>query len=96
METYGIIIQWIFFRKSKAKCIVWPVFIDYSVDNWQHSALHEYQKQMKKLKKDIYLINSINTGKSLSNGGAYYFDKNGRIVKEKIMCEEDILIFKMQ
>ncbi|MTB63885.1 hypothetical protein GGG87_02575 [Streptococcus sp. zg-86] len=56
---------------------LWPVYIDYSPEEWQ-TAQHEYAEQTKKLSKPIYLVNSYSIDKQEAYGGVYLFE-NGQI-----------------
>ncbi len=65
--------------------------IDYSVAKWETSAKQEYLERIRSVRKDTFIINSIQTKAGGANGGAHYIRGTGEPVAELPMGEEGIL-----
>lgn len=84
--------MWVCPEKFKTDGIVlWPVFCDYTKDEWMKTAKYEYAKQANLASPNVLLVNSISSEESKSLGGAFHF-KDGEIAGELELGHENILI----
>ena len=60
--------------------ILWPLYIDYSKEEWKEIGENDYNQQISKLKAPVLMINSYSLDINGALGGAYVFDK-GQIQK---------------
>ena len=87
--------MWICPEKFKTSGILlWPVYCNFSKDEWENTEQSEYAKQSKLASDNVLLVNSITKDESISVGGAYYF-KNGKIEKSLELDKEDVLIVEI-
>ena len=73
--------------------VLWPLYIDYSIDEWNNQAIFEYAEQTKDIKAPALMINSIT--ENGANGGCAVF-QNGYIKKKSDMGIESILLFSIK
>lgn len=73
--------------------LLWPLYIDYTMSEWQQKEKEEYCKRVKFLSKDTAIINSISNQADVTNGGAFVISKKGEILAELPMNQEGILTF---
>ena len=73
--------------------LIWPIYCNYSIEQWNDSELLEYAKHAGSITKDVLMINSIDNN-PVNHGGAFYFS-NGKIVDRTDFDLEDILIVEM-
>lgn len=55
--------------------ILWPLYIDYSLNEWRDVAEVEYKHQAAKLKAPTLMVNSYMNDSIGAIGGAYHFSK---------------------
>lgn len=60
--------------------LLWPLYIDFSVDEWNESFLKEYTERTGNLLYPTLMINSYVEDSKGANGGCYVFHKNDVIV----------------
>lgn len=60
--------------------ILWPLYIDYSLEEWEEGAKDEYLDQVSKLKAPVLMVSSYMEDERGALGGAYFF-KDGKIFK---------------
>lgn len=70
--------------------IIWPVYVDYSEDEWLQNGLNEYAKQAALSAKNTLMINPIDLNE-LNHGGSCYF-KSGKLIEKTEYDKEQILI----
>lgn len=72
-----------------ADVLLWPVYIDYSPEEWQTSAMGEYAEQAAKCCSKTLMVNSLCDKKAF--GGAFFFE-NGRVASALPMGQEGLLM----
>lgn len=75
--------------KLNQDILFWPVYVDFSIEDWEKSFIEEYKEQASKVGSDVYLINSI--CKPTGFGGCFHF-KDNKIVKLLKPGNEGLLI----
>ena len=70
--------------------LIWPVYCDYTTEEWEDSALDEYAEQALLAAKDTLLINPLDNN-PLNHGGAFRF-RDGKVTDKIPFDEERILI----
>ena len=70
--------------------LIWPVYVNYSVEEWNSGALNEYATQAALAASDTLMVNPIDS--CPVNHGGSFFMHDGRIVKRIPFDEERILI----
>ncbi|MCK8059911.1 MULTISPECIES: nitrilase-related carbon-nitrogen hydrolase [unclassified Fusibacter] len=68
-------------QKVKADYLLWPLYIDYSVKDWQESVSAEYAEQAGKTGQKVLMINSFSVDENRAHGGCYVYNK-GKIEQE--------------
>ena len=58
--------------------LIWPVYVNYSLSDWQSEVLLEYVNQAKIVSKDVLMVNPIDSN-PVNHGGAFYFH-DGEII----------------
>lgn len=82
---------WDYLDKFKTNNLfIWPVYVNYSLEEWNDGALSEYANQAKLISKDVLMINSIDDN-PVNHGGAFHF-RDGKVVEKIPFDKEDILI----
>lgn len=72
-----------------ADVLLWPVYIDYSPEEWRTSAMGEYAEQAAKCCSKTLMVNSLCDKKAF--GGAFFFE-NGRVASALPMGQEGLLM----
>ena len=70
--------------------LLWPVYVNYTVEEWNSGALDEYAAQSLLAADDVLMVNPIDS-KPENHGGAFYFH-NGKTVARIPFDQEGILI----
>ena len=70
--------------------LIWPVYVNYSVEEWEHGVLDEYAAQAALAAGDVLMINPIDN-KPANHGGSFHFH-NGRTIARIPFDREGILI----
>jgi len=55
--------------------LLWPLYVDFSVEIWQNKFLKEYQTLVNALPQKVLMINSFVAGDERANGGCYLFER---------------------
>ncbi len=84
-------------NELKPEVVFWPVYTDYSPEEWNTTVKLEYAVQAGKLPCKVLYVNSVCLDKEeeeIARGGAALFE-NGCIVKEIPSGEENVLIVEV-
>lgn len=71
--------------------LLWPLFIDYSIQEWNTSAKSDYINQLKDIHCPVLMVNGYS---QTSKGGCYVFDK-GEISEELALGNVGILTIEI-
>ena len=74
--------------------LIWPVYVNYTPDEWNSGALDEYAAQAALAAKDVLMINPLDN-EPVNHGGSFHFH-DGRIAARLPFDEEEILIVQIQ
>ena len=69
--------------------LIWPVYVDYTVAEWNSGALEEYAAQAALATEDVLMVNPISS-EPVNHGGSFYFHK-GKTAAGLPFDEEEIL-----
>jgi N-carbamoylputrescine amidase len=72
------------------RLLLWPVYVNYSIEEWSNGALEEYAAQAALAAKDVLMVNPIDA-EPVNHGGAFRF-QNGRTEDRLPFDREGILI----
>lgn len=82
---------WEFPERFKTdQLLIWPVYVNYSIEEWNSGILDEYASQAAMVANDVLMINSIDN-EPLNHGGAFHFH-DGCIVEKIPFDQEGILV----
>ena len=81
-------------RFGKNQLLIWPVYVNYTIEEWNHGALDEYAAQAALAADDVLMINSIDND-PVNHGGSFRFH-NGKTVARIPFDQEGILIVDIQ
>ncbi len=70
--------------------LIWPVYVNYTPDEWNSGVLDEYAAQAALAAKDVLMINPLDRDPA-NHGGAFHFH-DGQIAARHPFDEEGILI----
>ena len=70
--------------------LIWPVYVNYSLEEWEHGVLDEYAAQAALAAGDVLMINPIDF-KPVNHGGSFHFH-DGQIAAKLLFDQEGILI----
>ena len=70
--------------------LIWPVYVNYTLEDWNNGVLDDYARQALSAGKDVLMINPIDTD-PVSHGGAFRF-QNGTVTDRTPFDQESILI----
>lgn len=73
--------------------LIWPVYVNYTVEEWNNGALDEYAAQAARAARDVLMINPIDQDPA-NHGGSFYFH-NGQTVAKLPFDQEGILIVEV-
>ncbi len=74
-----------------ADLLFWPVFVNFSIEEWINAELADYLKQANTVCSDVLFINSIVDGEKPAFGGCYHF-ADGEIKECLPMGKEGLFI----
>ncbi len=74
--------------------LLWPLYIDYSISDWEAGEKQEYARQVQTLNCPVLMINSLADDPERANGGACVF-YGGEILAELPMGQTGILCFDL-
>lgn len=60
--------------KLKYDVLLWPLYVDYSVEQWEKEQLAAYAAQAGKTGKPVLMVNSWVDDPTRAKGGCYYFE----------------------
>ena len=80
-------------RFKTESLLIWPVYVDYTVDEWNTEGLNEYATQASLVARDVLMINPIDN-EPLNHGGSFHFQE-GQIVSRLPFDQEDILLVEI-
>ncbi|MCR4950358.1 MAG: carbon-nitrogen hydrolase family protein [Solobacterium sp.] len=82
---------WEFPERFKTDCLlIWPVYVNYSTEEWENGALEEYAAQASLAAEDVLMINPVDHDPE-NHGGSFRF-QNGQITARIPFDQEEILI----
>ena len=70
--------------------LIWPVYVDFSVEEWEKEEIEAYAAQASLIAKDVLMVNSL-CDDPRNDGGAFHFHE-GRVIARLPFSEEGILI----
>lgn len=70
--------------------LIWPVYVNYTVEEWNAGVIDEYAAQAALAAKDVLMVNPIDSA-PVNHGGSFHFH-NGRTAARIPFDEEGILI----
>lgn len=79
---------------EKSDIVLWPLYVDYSIKEWEDGTLDEYANRVKCVKSPVCFINSYVNEQNGANGGCYVFF-NGKVVHALPMGKTGILRFEV-
>ena len=74
--------------------LIWPVYVNYTTDEWNQGALDEYAAQAALVAKDVLMVNPIDND-PMNHGGSFHFH-DGKTVARIPFDQEGILIVETQ
>ena len=82
---------WDYPEKFKTEhVLIWPVYVSYTLEDWNDGLLEEYAGQAALASKDTLMINPIDDD-PVNHGGSFRF-RNGKVTDRIPFDEEQILI----
>lgn len=75
----------------KTDMVFWPLYVDYSIKDWQENNLQDYADRVKDVESPVGLINSYVDMEDRANGGCYVFEA-GKVKASLPMGNKGILI----
>lgn len=85
-------------NRLKPDVVLWPVYTDYSPDEWNAEGRREYAEQAGRIRADVLYVNSFcldRDGVEIARGGAAHF-RGGRIVKDLPSGAEGVLVVEAE
>ena len=73
--------------------LLWPVYVDYTIEDWNSGVLDEYAAQAELAASDVLMINPMDS-KPVNHGGSFHF-RNGRVIAGIPFDREEILIVEI-
>ena len=73
--------------------LLWPVYVDYTMEEWDSGVLNEYAAQADLAASDVLMINPMDN-KPVNHGGSFHF-RNGRAIERIPFDQEGILIVEI-
>jgi N-carbamoylputrescine amidase len=70
--------------------LIWPIYVNYSIDEWNSGVVGEYAAQAALVANDVLMINPIDDN-PINHGGSFYFH-NGQTISQIPFDSEEILI----
>jgi N-carbamoylputrescine amidase len=81
-------------EKITADAVLWPLYVDFSIERWQDLEKQEYAERVKRIASPVLLINSHTLGDNRANGGCCVFC-DGKITAELCMGAPGTLAFEL-
>ena len=76
-------------RFRTEQLLIWPVYVNYTPEEWNDGVLDEYASQAALAASDTLMINPIDND-PVNHGGSFRF-KNGQVIAKIPFDREDIL-----
>ena len=73
--------------------LIWPVYVNFTTEEWDSGVLEEYAAQAALAAKDVLMINPLDN-EPANHGGSFHF-RDGQIVSRLPFDKEDILILEV-
>lgn len=73
--------------------LIWPVYVNFSLEEWQSGVLDEYAQEASLASKNVLMINSLDN-ETINHGGSFYF-RSGKILSSIPFDKEDVLIVEI-
>ena len=81
---------WEFPGRFRTDCpLIWPVYVNYTVDEWNSGLIDEYAAQAFSAANDVLMVNPIDS-EPANHGGAFHFH-NGKTIAQIPFDREGIL-----
>ena len=74
--------------------LIWPVYVNYTLEEWNHGVLDEYAAQAALVANDVFMINPLGND-PVNHGGSFHFH-NGQTAAKIPFDQEKILIVDLQ
>ena len=74
--------------------LIWPVYVNYSVEDWEDGVLEEYAAQAALAARDVLMINPLDRD-PVNHGGSFRF-REGKVTERTAFDEERILIVETE
>ena len=85
---------WEFPDRFRTECLlIWPVYVNYTLEERNHGALGEYAAQASLVASDVLMVNPIDK-EPLNHGGSFHF-QDGKTVARLPFDNEGILIVEV-
>ena len=82
---------WDFPDRFSTECLlIWPVYVNYTPEEWNDGVLDEYAAQAALAAKEVLMINPLDDD-PVNHGGSFHF-RDGKIVARLPFDKEEILI----
>jgi len=80
----------------KEEILVWPIYMNFTIEGWNASFRKEYSAWAKDRGKQVLMINSLSEESGVLDafGGSYYF-YDGEIIADLAMGEEGVLLVEI-
>ena len=62
------------------KLLIWPIYVNYTIDEWNHGAIDEYAAQAALAASNVLMINPIDN-KPVNHGGSFHFHDGQTVAK---------------
>lgn len=79
---------------GKAELLFWPVYVDFTAEQWEHDELPAYTHQAGEACPDTLLINSLTDGEAPAFGGCCHFS-GGTVAAALPMGREGLLVIEI-
>ena len=74
--------------------LIWPVYVNYTLEDWEDGTVEDYAAQAALAAKDALLVNPLDND-PVSHGGAFRF-RNGKVTDRIAFDSEQILIVEAE
>lgn len=81
-------------RFKTDELLIWPVYVNYSIDQWNHGIIDEYAAQAALAASDVLMVNPIDDD-PVNYGGSFHF-RNGQTVSRLQFGQEGILVVNIE
>ena len=84
-------------NQLNADLVFWPVYTDYSCEEWNTTIKEEYAEQAGKIQTKVLYVNSYcldKDGDDIARGGAAVF-RGGKILEEIPSGKEEVLVVEL-